>query len=240
MTSETHLGRSRRVECRRPPPRRANAVGSLGSDSSARRITLSTVQFGGTAPFPTVCNDEFHGPGIPCRRSWPAWRERCMSLKRCEIDGAVNSLCQCADSAAQLAEVGVAVSGLDALKRGAQLRIVGDRLGEQVHLSAEGRRSVLFQQCGLAASAASACCFASAKRVPARMLKELIEHDKQQPAVGISCGAAHKRIGESQHDKQQAARSAARTTADTSAGDGAWSSGCRARRTSASSPAAAR
>src|SRR5580700_3398299 len=54
-----------------------------------------------------------------------------------EINRTVRRLRQGANSAAQLTKIRVAVAWLDALESSAQLRIIGDRLREQFHFSAQ-------------------------------------------------------------------------------------------------------
>ena len=49
-----------------------------------------------------------------------------------EIDGRVHGLGKRADGAPQFAEIRVAVAGLNALKRRAQLRVIGNRLRQQL------------------------------------------------------------------------------------------------------------
>jgi hypothetical protein len=112
--------------------------------------------------FTTGCNDEFDGAGKTMSAKLAGMAAALHVAEEMQIDGPYASFSvKRTNSAAQLAEVGVAVAGLNALKRRAQLRIVVDRLREQIHLAAEPTIWAL-SECGFAASVARACCLASA------------------------------------------------------------------------------
>ncbi len=135
-----------------------------------------------------------------------------------------------AEIAAQLAEVCVAIAGLDALERGAQLRLVGDRLRQNLELPAESHdlRLLRVRLCG------QRC-----KRLLLRVgesragahAEGVVENDQKQTAVGVGGSAPHKGIGKGQHDEQHQRKAQREQQQIPAADDGAWSSACRAQRT---------
>ena len=108
---------------------------------------------------------------------------------------------QGANSAAQLAEIRVAVAGLNAFESRAQLRIIGDRLREHFHLAAQ-RHDLRLLAVRLCGQRRQRLLFGVGKPRSGAHAEGIIENDEQQTAVCIRRGAAHKRIGKGQHDQQ--------------------------------------
>ena len=170
----------------------ARALGIFGSDSSAGALTLSTVQFGGAAPCATGCSTSLTLPGNTMSAKLAGIAVRCMSLKRCRSIGARTVSLMVRRRATELAEVGMAVAGLNALERRAQLRIVGDRLREYIHLAAEGDdlRLLRVRFCG---QRGERLLLGIGKARSGAHAEGIVEHDEQLTAVGIGCWRAARR-----------------------------------------------
>ena len=198
-------------ECRspRPPLERANAWDLSGRTSSAGASTLSTVQFGGAAPCATGCNTSFTLLGNTMSAKLAGIARALHIAEQVKIDGPAHRLRKCADGAAEFAKVRVAVARLDALESRAQLRIVGDRLRQHSKLAAESH-DLRFLRTRLRCQSGQACCFASANRVPARMLKELSSTMRSRRPFASAARAA-QRDWQMRARPAAPARSAART-----------------------------
>ncbi len=86
-----------------------------------------------------------------------------MSLKRCRSIGSWTVSVERADCAPKIAEVCVAVAGLDAFKGGAKLCVIGDGLRQDFDLSAESHDLRGLRRDGLADSAAKRLLFCVGK-----------------------------------------------------------------------------
>ncbi len=134
---------------------------------------------------------------------------RCCALhiaEEIEIDWFALGLAERADSSSQFAEAGMSVAWLDTFQGRAQLCDVSDGLGQYFELAAEShdlrslRRRFSGQSCeGLLlslyeASLTSPCSCAHAEG--------FIQHNQQQPSIGVFRAPADKGIGKRQNHQQ--------------------------------------